>query len=412
MNSFEDIKTQSFFKKLEKHGEVFFVGGSVRDKLLKKESKDIDLLVRKIPFDELIDLLAPFGKVDYVGESFGVIKLTLPIDSPGKGLDIDIALPRSERKMNSEEKEEWKEKHGKYPSGYQAFITESNPNLSLREDLERRDFTINAIAQDSEGYYYDFFNGLNDLEHKTIRMVNPLAFRDDPLRMARAIQFASRFDFTIQEETFLEIKKNANKIKTIPGERILIELEKIVYKGIATKGIELLDKTGLYQAIFERNFSGDIDRFSHIQTLGEFIYLMLEPFDNPEEIFMKKLKGDDTTAKEIRALKKAHRWHCKTLNEARYVVYKMNKISPNSLNAKIVPTIIKEAIKDLQSSKYPLTLKELAINGNDLIELEVKGKTIGNILNAALICVYDDHLKNKPKDLLEFAFIYKETLVS
>ena len=112
--------------KMHQKGEVFLVGGLVRDHFLKKESKDIDLLVCGIPVSKIKKMLSPFGKVDEVGESFGVIKFTpkdWEFDEP-----IDIAIPRTETKVGD---------------GHKGFEVKASSNIPLEIDLMRRDFTTN-----------------------------------------------------------------------------------------------------------------------------------------------------------------------------------------------------------------------------------------------------------------------------
>jgi tRNA nucleotidyltransferase (CCA-adding enzyme) len=212
--------------------EVFAIGGVVRDLILNKQNKDIDLVVRKAPIDELIKHLEKFGKVDIVGKSFGVIKF---IDKDG--LDYDIALPRTE-KMNSN-------------GGHQGFDIQSDENLSIESDIYRRDVKFNAMAINlNTGKFIDPLNGLDDIKNKQISAANPDVFSDDPLRLLRMVQFSARFGFTIEPKTMQMIKTNAQRIKEIPPERILGEFEKIITKGDPINGIKVLVVSGLYEGIF------------------------------------------------------------------------------------------------------------------------------------------------------------------
>jgi len=217
--SLEDLPFKQEIEKLG--GKIFSVGGAVRDKFLGKDSKDLDILITGIPMDKLERLLTKYGKVDAVGKSFGVIKFV----PKGATDDIDIAIPRTEQKVGD---------------GHKGFDVKSDHELPIEDDLKRRDFTINAIAKDVNGNLIDPYNGQDDLRNKIIRVVNPEAFADDPLRMLRGVQFASRFGFTIEPHTMDLIKQNAPKIKEIAGERMFIELEKIVTKGDKKVGAQLL----------------------------------------------------------------------------------------------------------------------------------------------------------------------------
>ena len=264
-------------------GQLFMVGGCVRDSLLGKDPKDIDLVVRNIEFDELVKMLNRFGKVTLteVGDKFGVIKFLPELSDQ----DFDIALPRTETLSEIGE-------------GRNAFDVNSNPNLSIEDDLKRRDFTINAIAVNClNGDIIDPFDGIEDLENGLIRMVNPEAFSDDPLRMLRAIQFVSRFEgFEIEPNTFLEIRKNADSIRTITGERVKDEIEKIFTKGDIKKGLFFLHSSGLRNKLFDFDFSTEFLANS-IETEADF-WLTVCGSEN----FKDKLKGDTKMFREIAAI--------------------------------------------------------------------------------------------------------------
>src|SRR3989338_2986973 len=149
-------------------GEIFEVGGCVRDRALKLPQKDLDLLVRNLSFEKLKTLLAPYGKVVLVGKTFGVLKLT-PHQAPD--CIIDIALPRKESSTGV---------------GHRDFEVSFDPALPVEIDLARRDFTINAMARNLQtGALIDPFHGMEDLEQKLLRQVFPKAFEEDPLRLIR-----------------------------------------------------------------------------------------------------------------------------------------------------------------------------------------------------------------------------------
>jgi hypothetical protein len=192
-----DLKNVQFIKALiENNYEVYLVGGAVRDLVLNKPNKDIDLVIRKMSIDDLITFLQKYGRVDVVGKSFGVIKF---IDN--NGVDYDIALPRSDKKNDS--------------GGYHGFDIQSDKNLPIEADLIRRDAKFNAMAINlNTGKFIDPLGGMNDIKNKQISAANPEAFSDDPLRMLRIIQFASRFGFSIELETMKMIQNNAERITT------------------------------------------------------------------------------------------------------------------------------------------------------------------------------------------------------
>ena len=387
------IKDKDFIKSLIlAHGaDVYMVGGIVRDTFLNKKNKDIDLVVRLITIDDLIKILENFGRVDVVGKSFGVIKFIADED----GLEYDIALPRKE-KISGE-------------GGYRGFIVNTDKNLSIDEELLRRDATINSIAYSvNTCQFIDPTNGLDDLKNKIIRATNQKAFSDDPLRMLRMIIFAARLDFVIEDETMEMIKKNVSRIKEIAGERILEELRKIIDKnGDSLYTADLLRETGLYEEIFGRDVPNQlISHFDHegwenIKTLGEFIFMLTYTTGKPAEIFTQRLKGDVTTQKEILALNKA--WIAATNNNpflARLVAHQMHKICPTSLNSKIIPEHMQKAANELLDGNYPKGFKELSVNGIDLMELGLEGKEIGNTLTMFLTKIYNNQVGNSKKELL------------
>lgn len=213
-------------------GQIYEVGGAVRDKYLSRtvEAKDRDYLVCGIPFNNLSKLLRNHGKVDLVGRSFGVIKFTQKRNN--NQYTFDISLPRREHSTGI---------------GHKDFNVSFDPNLSVEEDLTRRDFTINAMAMSlGTDELIDPLNGLIDLKNKQIRMVSSQAFREDPLRMLRAIQLAARLEFTIERETLISIKEHARLIKTVSVERINEELNKLlILAKEPSVGFRLMLSTGI-----------------------------------------------------------------------------------------------------------------------------------------------------------------------
>jgi tRNA nucleotidyltransferase/poly(A) polymerase len=367
-------------------GKIFSVGGAVRDEFLGKESKDLDILITGIPMDKLELILARYGKVDAVGKSFGILKFK----PKGATDDIDIAIPRSESATGE--------------GGHRGFEVKSDHDLPIEADLKRRDFTINAIAKDINGNIVDPYGGQKDLKDKIIRVVNPEAFSDDPLRMLRAVQFASRFGFTIEPLTMKMIQDNASRIKEIPPERILTEFDKIIHKGNKRLGAQLLKNTGLFNNIFGFDLKqSTIDRspFEEIVSMGEFIFLLSRMLSNPSEFYKNNLKGDLDSYKEIKALELAYQNYEETNPaKARAVAHNMYLISPLALQSKILPSGIKIAANELLQGKYPKTVNELAVNGGDLMQIGLKGKEIGDAQKNLLIKIYSDKVANNEEMLL------------
>ncbi|MFA4875091.1 MAG: CCA tRNA nucleotidyltransferase [bacterium] len=216
----------------EAGGEVYEVGGPVRDRLMGRSVKDHDLLCRHLSMKRISALLARCGKVAAVGKSFGVIKFT-PNAAPH--LTIDIALPRRERSTGT---------------GHRDFDVDYDPEMPVEEDLGRRDFTINAMALSLEdGKLIDPFGGRADLDRRILKMVFPRAFEEDPLRLVRAVQFAARFNLKIEPETWEAMKECAPLIATVSAERIGIELAKLMTAEKPSIGFDLMLRTGILEHV-------------------------------------------------------------------------------------------------------------------------------------------------------------------
>ena len=205
------------------------VGGCVRDYFLNIPVKDYDVEIFGIDCFEIIEKsLKKYGSVKLVGKSFGV--LTLRVDE----YDFDFALPRIEKKIGNT---------------HQDFEVITNANLSFKEAAIRRDFTINAIGYDfSKKEFLDPFNGINDLRNKTIKHIDDDTFIEDSLRVYRAVGFASRFDFKIEEKTKELCKQIVlnDELKYLPKERIYEELKKLFLKSSKPSiGFELIRELGI-----------------------------------------------------------------------------------------------------------------------------------------------------------------------
>ncbi len=217
-------------------GRIYEVGGAVRDRLLyhRPSAYDRDYVVTGIEYDDLSRILRRHGQVNLVGRSFGVIKFTQPID--GKPHTFDITLPRTEHSTGA---------------GHRDFEVTYDASLSIEADLVRRDFTVNAMAYElGDDVLIDPLDGQADLRNKTLRMVYPESFRDDPLRMMRAIQFAARFDFTIEPQTFAAMQEQAPLITTVSAERIADEFRKLMERAEKPSiGLRLMERSGLLEQV-------------------------------------------------------------------------------------------------------------------------------------------------------------------
>ncbi len=205
------------------------VGGYVRDTLLDIPSKDIDIEVFLVEdLTALQKVLSPFGSVNSVGKSFGVLKFK------HEGLEVDFSIPRQETKV---------------AEGHKGFEVRLNANVSFEEAALRRDFTINAMGYDIKAkQLLDPFNGKIDLEKRRLNAVNAETFVEDPLRVYRAIQFAARFELTLSSElhALLITMVRAKMLDTLPKERVFEEFKKLFLKSKKPSiGLKLMDELGV-----------------------------------------------------------------------------------------------------------------------------------------------------------------------
>ncbi len=213
--------------------ETYVVGGYVRDIFLRRQSKDIDVVSvgQGIKLAEAVARRLGKGAYLSVFARFGTAQVK-------KGdLEVEFVGARKES----------------YQEDSRKPIVEDG---TLQEDQERRDFTINALAiclnKERYGELLDPFGGLEDMEGLSIRTpLDPdITFSDDPLRMMRAIRFASQLGFFIDPETFAAIARNAHRIEIISAERIIVELNKILLSSRPSIGLELFEQTGLMKLVF------------------------------------------------------------------------------------------------------------------------------------------------------------------
>lgn len=206
-------------------GRAFYVGGCVRDEFLGIESKDLDVEVFNLSAGTLSSLLKRFGKVSEVGVSFGVIKL-LATD----GTDFDFTLPRRENKTGF---------------GHRGFQVAVDHTMSVEEAAARRDFTINAIYRCALSHeIHDPYNGAQDLEQRILKATSP-KFAEDPLRVLRGFQLASRFGLQIDKATAFLANSLISEYPTLAIERVWGEWQKWALRSrYPSQGLEVLNRSG------------------------------------------------------------------------------------------------------------------------------------------------------------------------
>ena len=364
-------------KELARHNtQLFFVGGYVRDSILGIVSKDIDIIIPHIEINDLIYILKKFGKVDLVGKSFGVIKFKV------KDVEFDVSVPRIEKSIG-----------GKHTD----FDVTVNKNITLEEDLKRRDFTINAIAMSLDGVTIDPFNGIKDIKSRRIHTITEKSFTDDPLRMLRGLQFASRFGFKLSRTVSKEIKLNRHLLSNISPERILIEFQKGV-KGNAKLFASLLFKENILTEIFTDLDSRLKERVRLIEkniSLPEFLVLLNIPSDECRS----KLK---ITSRDFKIMKRFEnlRSNLNTGSDLRVnrSLFELLSDFPELIDSKLIPSDISKSFK---AGKFPKNMKELKINGDDLLLIGFEGKEIGKMLDYVLSVIFAHLISNNKHDLIE-----------
>lgn len=227
-------------------GRPAIIGGAVRDWILGIEPKDIDIECYGIPVETLEQALASF-KVDAVGRSFGVFKVTVD------GVTFDVSLPRRESK----------EGHG-----HRGFMVSADHTMSPAEAAARRDFTINSVGWDYvTNSLIDHHGGVADIKAGVLRHTSP-AFSEDPLRVLRGCQFAARFGFTMLPETVALCRSLKDELSTLPKERLWVEWQKLLLKGTKPSvGLDLMVETGA------------VDLFPEVKAL---LHVPQEPEWHPE----------------------------------------------------------------------------------------------------------------------------------
>ena len=424
----------------EKGYEAFMVGGCVRDALLNKIPKDYDITTSAKP-EEILYL---FKKTIPTGIKHGTITVVL------NNINYEVTTYRTEGKYIN----------NRHPS-YVDFVTD------IKEDLSRRDFSINALAYNNVIGLVDYFNGIDDLKNKIIKSVGDpnVRFQEDALRMLRAIRFSCKLGFEIEENTFRAIKLNKKLINNISKERIRDEICKILISDNPAKGFELLANSGLLEIILPEinsliNFSPlsikhNKNVFSHtlkvlnntynnlylrlaalFHDVGKLNTLTLEsdgiyrfPLHNIEsskltKLILKDLHFDNITIKNVSKLIEHHLVPSPKDLPSRYEVKKLLIDVPIDILSLLFdlqradiksldnpkPFLEKvdyfEALaKEIIDNKEPLSIKDLDIKGNDLIkELSIEnGKEIGLILNYLLEEVLKHPELNNKTKLLSLA---------
>lgn len=346
---------KNVLNELDRHGfESFLVGGYVRDTLLGIKTFDVDICTSALPKD--IHAIFSICSNNYGGAN-------LKLDN----LNIDITTFREDGTYTNRHPEEVK------------YITD------LKTDLKRRDFTINAICMDKNDKVIDLLDGVDDLNNRVIKMIgNPDdRLKEDPLRILRAIRFATVLDFAIDEKLMLSLKENVSLVSTLSGVRIKEELDKILSSPNFKKGLKLLDDLGISKLI-DLSY-GDVFYTNDLMGMYAQVKVAKIPFTNNE-------KSNIIRITEV--VKKSVVNYETLFNYGLYI----NTVAGRILNIdikKINQMYKKMPIKDRS---------DIAISGDEIIDiLKIKpGKIVSEIYSELITEILSGRLKNKKRDIKKY----------
>jgi len=431
-------QVEYIISELQSNGyDAYIVGGSVRDSILHRKVHDYDIATNAFP-ESVSDIFTFNGdKVVPTGIKHGTV--TVMVKSDG----FEITTFRKDGNYLDSRKPDSVE-----------FIN------SLKEDLSRRDFTINAMAYNSKEGLIDYFNGLEDLQNKTIKCVGNAnkRFTEDNLRRLRAIRFASQLNFQIEDNTYEALSYNSHRITLLSKERIRDELCKILLSENVIYGIRELWNLDMLKYIIpeleacvgfnQYNTHHDKDVFDHILSVTKNTPTILELRlaallhdigkpkcfslgENGQGHFIGHHKISADMAREIL---KSLKFDNKTIDNVCLLVYEhmisiqmkkqgikklINRVGKENIDDLIVLCIadrkgmaqsyqnyddilvLKNEIDKILNNNEPFSLKDLCITGRDLINLGYEqGRTIGKILNWLLEKVIENPNLNDKKTLI------------
>ncbi len=434
-----------FVRALQQRGaRVYTVGGTVRDELLGHARKDLDLLVTGLPQPDLLRCLRPYGRVQLTGRAFGVIKL---LPHGWDGPPIDVALPRTEISTGI---------------GHRDFEVTFDHTLPVETDLGRRDFTINAMAIDlANGRLLDPFGGHEDLQQRRLRQVSMVAFPEDPLRMLRGIQLAARFALQIEPATRESMQTHAAAITTVAPERIAEELRKLFQAWAPSQGFVVMHAVGLLMHIVPElarladgaAFTRTMRRLDAVQQCERLSYrgdldLLLAALLCDSGLSVPMQPGTGLALKDLAqasarlARQRLEALKITTIGATPALISALIAHSAFEVRALATPAALRHfahdvgcteacmlfelrladclgnepehAVDDLLDLRQrlrmaidqqtPLSLKALAVNGDDLQRLGIPaGPRLGQILQTLLGHVLDDPAQNTRARLLALA---------
>ena len=419
--------------------DAYLVGGAVRDELLGYDSKDADFLVLGVDTEQLRDALTPHGRVEdlvVAGRHVGV--RLVPRDKRIRELTpagIEFAPPRREVSTGP---------------GRHDFQIVADPSLSLEDDMRRRDFTINAMARRvADGELFDPLGGQADLAARRLRTVSPQSFREDPLRLIRALRFVSQLGFEPDETLLEQMREEASGVQLVSGERIggglaadgMGELSKLLMGREPARALAIARDTGVLAEVIPEfaavpEYLGD-HIFGVVQAsadagdnlavrLAALFHDVGKPIDGDPlgharvgaeiaEQTMERLRYPTRLVRRVVAIVRAHPFHAESAAREprdlrRYLAEHGDDLAADitamrfaDLRAKDRDTsVLEEIAAGLERERAnPHRLADLAVSGDDLIELGfTAGPALGNTLQQLLDAVLDAPELNTRDELI------------
>ncbi|MEC1503277.1 CCA tRNA nucleotidyltransferase [Bacillus sonorensis] len=385
------LKALPLLHELKKHGwQAYFVGGAVRDVHMNRAVGDIDIATDAPP-EEIENI---FPKTIDVGKEHGTIIVLFD------GESYEVTTFRAELEYEDHRR----------PSGVH-FIK------SLKEDLKRRDLTINAMAMDADGKLIDYFGGLQDIKEKVIQTVGDPAerFHEDALRMLRALRFMSQLEFALSGKTKTAICENRQLLAHISTERKTVEFEKLLKGKAADRALAMAADTGLYKEL-----PGLAGKKDGVRSAGVFPFYKLEKRADIWAAFISMVSID---AADAPAFLKSWKLPGKIIKQAVHVAESIEKkwdrlsmyeAGEETLLSACKIHMLKEKgeIDDRRLSEIrqaymelPIkSLKDLAVTGGDLLNLRNKppGKWVSEDLKQIELAVLKGELANQKKAIEEW----------
>lgn len=371
-----DKNTEYIIEELNNQGfSAYAVGGCVRDSALGREVTDFDITTSALP-EEIKTVFSAYPVIE-TGIKHGTV--TVLIDRH----PYEITTYRTEKGYSD----------SRHPDLVQ-FVTD------IESDLSRRDFTVNAIAYSHKDGLVDPFGGMNDIKNKVLCAVgDPVTrFSEDALRILRALRFSSVLGFAIEEKTSDAIFALADTLSLVSRERVYVELKKLI---CGKNAVEVITK---YRSVLERiiPINGEIESLSKLPPDYRFRLSALcgkDVFDA-----LVALRADNETKRICKILTESETIPTDDI-ELKYYVSALgrdNALLVASYRRSLYNEDREELTEKLLDSNECLFIKDLAVNGKDLMNLGIKGECVGETLNNLLRSVIEGKIENTKESLLSF----------